>query len=196
LHGRRNLVSTIARLSLAQYDQMIEHGVFDRGDKRRLEFIRGEIRKMAPIGSLHEEVVARLTEWSTQVVPRERVRFRVQCSIGLSELESAPEPDLAWVVRRDYSGARPTEADVLLVIEVAESSLAYDCGEKADLYAAAGIADYWVVNLPDRCIEVRRDPEKGRYRSLVTCRERDEVRPLAEPEVALLPASLWEKVEG
>ena len=150
---------------------------------------------MNPIGALHEEIVARLTEWSMKIAPKKRVRVRVQSSIGLVEQESAPEPDLAWVVRRDYSGGRPTEADVLLVVEVAESSLAYDCGEKADLYAAAGIADYWVVNLPDHSIEVRRDPEKGRYRSLSTCRERQEVRPLAEPEAILLPASLWGEAE-
>lgn len=189
-------MSTIARLSLAQYDRMIEQGVFDDDDRRRLEFIRGEIRKMAPIGSLHEVVVDRLNEWSHQNLPKGKIWVRVQNSIGLVQLESAPEPDLAWVVRRDYSRTRPTEADVLLVVEVAESSVAYDCGEKADLYAAAGIADYWVVNLPDRCIEIRRDPEKGRYRSLVTCRERDEARPLAEPGISLLPTSLWEKSEG
>ena len=99
---------------------------------------------------------------------------------------------MAWVVRRDYSRRRPSAADVLLVIEVAESSLAYDAGEKADLYAAAGIADYWVVNVPDRSIEVRRDPVGGRYRSLKTHLGDDEVRPLAFPDVALKPASLWE----
>jgi len=185
-------MSTIARLTIADYDRMIESGVFDQGPRRRLEFIEGEIREMAPIGALHEAVVDRLAEWSFRSVPKGRAWIRVQNSIGLPSLDSAPEPDLAWVVRRDYSQGRPTEKDVLLVIEVADSSLKYDCGEKADLYAAAGIADYWVVDLPSRAVEVRRDPVDGRYRSLRTHTGSEEVCPLRAPEVALRVASLWE----
>lgn len=184
-------MSTIARLTLAQYDRMIERGVFEHDEHRRLEFIRGEIREMNPIGALHDEVVTRLAEWSYANLSKEQVRVRVQGSIGLAKLESAPQPDIAWVASRDYSQRRPGAKDVLLVIEVAESSLAYDCGEKAELYAAAGIADYWVVNLPDRSVEVRRDPHAGRCRSLQTFTGEDEVRPLAQPEVVLRPATLW-----
>jgi Uma2 family endonuclease len=185
-------VSTIARLTLADYDRMIQAGVFDQGRRRRLEFIRGEIREMTPIGSLHEVIVDRLTEWSLCNLPEGKLWVRVQNSIGLSSLESAPEPDLAWVRRRDYSTGRPTAKDVLLVIEVAESSLAYDTGEKAELYAAAGIPDYWVVDVSARAIEVRREPVGGRYRSLTTHTGDDEVRPLAVPEVALRPSILFE----
>lgn len=188
----RNVVSTIARLSLAEYDRMIECGVFDGRKRRRLEFIRGEIREMTPIGSLHEVVVDRLTEWSILSLPEGKAWVRVQNSIGLPELESAPEPDLAWVARRDYSHGRPTAEAVLLVIEVAESSLAYDCGEKADLYAAAGIADYWVVNLPKRLVELRRDPASGHYRDVTTHTGDEEVRPLAMPELSLRPSMLWD----
>jgi len=185
-------MSTIARLSLAEYDRMIETGVFDHRNRQRLEFIRGEIRKMTPIGSMHEVVVDRLAEWSFENVPKGKVWVRVQNSIGLPTLESAPEPDIAWVARRDYSRGRPTAEDVLLVIEVAESSLEYDTGEKAELYAAAGIADYWVINLPDRWIEVRRDPAAGRYRSLQTCSGEEELRPLGIPGLALRPVMLWQ----
>ena len=187
-------MSTIARLSLDDYDRMIEAGVFDQGRCRRLEFIRGEIREMNPIGPPHEEIVDRLGAWSFDNLPRDTIRIRVQNSIGLPELESAPEPDLAWVVQRDYSSGRPTAEDVLLVIEVAETSLAYDTGEKAELYAAAGIADHWVVDVAARAIEVRRDPVAGRYRSLRTHTGDDEVRPLAMPSIALRPATLWEAV--
>jgi Uma2 family endonuclease len=185
-------VSTIAHLTLAEYDRMIERGVFDQQRRCRLEFIRGEIREMTPIGSLHEVVVDELNEWSMRNVPVGKVWVRVQNSIGLPGLESAPEPDLAWVARRNYSRARPTAEDVLLVIEVAESSLTYDCGEKAELYAAAGIADYWVVNLVERRIELRRDPAGGRYRTLRTYTGDEEVRSLAVPEVVLRPSSLWQ----
>jgi Uma2 family endonuclease len=189
----RNAVSTIARLSLAEYDRMIEHGVFDEGKRRRLEFIRGKIRELTPIGSLHEVVVDRLNEWSVRSLPEGKVWVRVQNSIGLPDLGSAPEPDLTWVARRDYSQGRPTAEDVLLVIEVAESSLAYDCGEKADLYAEAGITDYWVINLPKRSVEVRRDPASGHYRDLTTHMGDGEVRPMAIPELALRPSMLWDR---
>ena len=80
-------MSTIARLSLAEYDRMIERGVFDEGKRRRLEFIRGEIREMTPIGSLHEVVVDRLNEWSFRSLPKGKVWLRVQNSIGLPDLE-------------------------------------------------------------------------------------------------------------
>ncbi len=184
-------MSTIAHLTLSEYDRMIECGVFDHGARRRLEFIRGEIRDMAPIGSEHEEALDRLVAWSFRGVSEEDIRVRVQESIGLPSLESAPEPDLAWVVERDYSRGRPTAAGVLLVVEVAESSLAYDRGEKADLYAEAGLADYWVISLPARSIEVRRDPQGGRYRSLQVYSSHDELRPLAAPGAVLRSSMLW-----
>ncbi len=184
-------MSVLAQLTLEQYDRMIEGGVFDPSRRWRLELIRGEIREMNPIGSLHEEAVERLTAWSYSIAAAGKIRVRVQDSVGIPNLASAPEPDVAWVVERDYSRGRPTPPDVLLIIEVAESSLKYDCGEKAELYAEAGIADYWVVNLPERLIEVRRDPAAGRYRSLQTYQDQQEVRPLALPEVALHPAALW-----
>lgn len=184
-------MSTTAHLTLTEYDRMIAGGVFQAAQRRRIELIRGELRDMNPIGSLHEVVVDRLTEWSFENLPRGRAWVRVQNSIGLPELESAPEPDVAWVARRDYSRGRPVGGDVLLVIEVADSSLAYDRGEKADLYATAGIADYWLVNLPGRTIEVRRDPAGGRYRTLRTFSGDEPVHPLAVPGVNLVPARLW-----
>lgn len=181
-------MSTIAHFSLAEYDRIVQSGAFDR---RRLELIRGEIRNMAPIGPLHEDVVDVLTQWSFESVTG-RARVRVQHSIGLPELESAPEPDVAWVAPQRYAHGRPQPADVLLIIEVAESSLEYDRGDKAAMYAEAGIADYWVVNLRDRAIEVHRDPESSGYRSVSVYRDQEEVRPLAFPDVALRPSTLWE----
>ena len=117
------------------------------------------------------------------------MRVRVQNSIGIPKLDTAPEPDIAWVLRSDYSSGRPLGTDVLLIIEVADSSHEYDCGEKAEIYAAAGIADYWVVNIPDECVHVYRQPDRGRYRTLITFSNGDEIHPLAFPEIAL-PVSL------
>ena len=72
-----------------------------------------------------------------------------------------------------------------------QTSLPYDSGEKADLYAAAGIKDYWVMNLPHRSIEVRRDPGTGRYRGLQTYTGDNEIRPLAMPDITLRPSMVW-----
>lgn len=185
-------MASIARLSLAEYDRMIACGIFDGEHRRRIELIRGELRQMNPIGPAHEVVVDRLTEWSVKGLPPGRAWVRVQNSIGLPELDAVPEPDVAWVVRRDYSQGRPAAADVLLVVEVSDSSLAYDRGEKADLYAAAGIVEYWVVNLPEQSIEVRRDPSHGRYRTLRTYTADEELRPISVSEIAVRGTMLWQ----
>jgi Uma2 family endonuclease len=182
-------MSTIAHFSLAEYDRIVETGALDQ---RRLELIRGEIREMAPIGSPHEHAVDELNRWSIESLSREQACVRIQHSVGLPVLDSAPEPDIAWVSPRKYAQGRPQPADVLLIIEVSESSLAYDRGDKATMYAEAGIADYWIINLRDKVIEVHRDPQTDRYRDVTVYRGNDEVRPLAFPEVVLRPAALWE----
>ncbi len=184
-------MSTTTRFSLGEYDQIVAAGV-SRGTKpRRVELIRGKIRDMTPIGPMHEEVVDRLTDWSVLSVVERKGRTRIQHSIGISQLESAPQPDVVWVKQRDYSRARPTPEDVLLVIEVSESMLRVDTGEKADLYAEAGIRDFWVVNTPERCVEVRRESAGGSNRSLVCLAGDEGVRPLAFPEIVLVPPTLW-----
>ncbi|NLS95362.1 MAG: Uma2 family endonuclease [Planctomycetaceae bacterium] len=181
-------MSTIARFSLAEYDRIVESGAFDQ---RRLELIRGEIREMTPIGPEHEDVLDQLNVWSVERVSPQKARVRVQQSIGLPELDCAPEPDIAWVAPRRYSTGRPQAADVFLIIEVADSSLAYDRGDKAAMYAQAGIGDYWIVNLRDHVVEVHRDPQPNGYRDVSVYHNQDEVRPLAFPDVILRPSSLW-----
>lgn len=189
-------MSTLARLTIGDYDRMIATGVFDGPNKRRIELIRGELREMSPIGPLHEEIVDFLNKWSFEQLPRGEVRTRIQNSVGVPELDSAPEPDVAWVEEKSYASGRPTVEDVLLIIEVAESSLAYDRGEKAELYAEAGVRDYWVVDISERCAEVRRDPHNRHYRSLQTFSEGDEVRSLTFPDVGLPVASLFPSDES
>ncbi len=179
-------MSTTTRIALADYDRMIAEGHFAPGVKRhRIELIEGELRPMSPIGPIHEDLVDLLNEWSMTILPRSAARVRIQNSIGIPALDSAPEPDICWVRRRDYSKGRPLGADILLVIEVADSSLAYDLGEKANLFAVAGIADYWVVNIPEQCVEVFREPEGRRYLTRQVFRTPAELRPLAFPGVVL-----------
>lgn len=182
-------MSTTAKFTLDEYERMIRSGALD---KRRLELIRGEIREMSPIGPEHEDAVDQLTDWSTQEPVKKKVGLRVQNSISLPGLETAPQPDIVWVERGRYRRTRPAASDVLLLIEVADSSLNDDRGEKLELYAMAGVAEYWIVNLIDRCIEVCRDPEGAQYRTARVYRGHEEVRPLALPEVALVPSTLFE----
>ncbi len=179
-----------AKLSLDEYERMVNAGVF-AGPRRRLELINGEIREMSPIGDPHAEVVDRLDEWGHEYARGKRIRVRIQNAIRLPHAASSPEPDVSWVVKRNYWQGKPGPKDILLIIEVADSSLEEDTGEKAVLYAGAGIQDYWVVNLRNQTIEVRRDPGPDGYQSLTTFSGNDELRPLACPDAVLIPETLW-----
>src|SRR6185369_10948501 len=115
------------------------------------------------------------------VAPRKEIAIRVQTTLRMPQQNSAPEPDLVWVRRRNYSQKHPEPSDVLLVVEVAESSLAEDRGEKLRLYAEAGIADYWIVNLIDSTIEIFRQPIGGSYAWSATLATGETVAPLCLP---------------
>lgn len=145
---------------------------------------------MNPIGIEHAMVVNYLNDWSIRSLPAERVWVSIQNPIRAPRLESAPEPDIAWIKRKDYTG-HPLPDDVLLLIEVADSTLNYDRGEKADLYAEAGIADYWVVDCAGKQIAVMRNPIDGTYRDTKSYRDSDDVRPLHFPEISLQPSQLF-----
>lgn len=174
-----------AQFSMADYDRLIDSGVFDGPNHRRIELIRGELRDMNPIGPFHEDIVDRLARWTYKYVSPERGRLRVQNSIGLFVRKSAPRPDIVLAAPKSYRSARPQPEDVLLLTEVAQGSLRYDRGQKSDLYAEAEIAEYWIVNLADKCIEVHRDPQPDGYRSIQTFGAGESVRPLALPEASL-----------
>jgi len=186
-------MSSVAHFSLAQYELMVEAGAFDGKHHQRVEFIRGEIREMSPISPKHASIVDSLNAWSFENTDRRQVIIRIQSTARISEAKSAPEPDVLWLVKKDYSTRHPEPDEILLLIEVAESSLAEDRGEKAQLYAEAGIADYWVVNLVDDCIEVFRSPRFSGYQSHEIRRGEEEIRPLAFPDVVLRPSALFQR---
>lgn len=178
-------MSTVLRFTVAEYDRMIEHGVFSDRREGRFELMRGEIREMTPPNPPHEDTVDLLMYWSVDNAPRDRVRVRIQNSLGIPALDSVPEPDVAGMRAGSYRKRRPQAADVMLLIEVAESSLGYDRGEKAKLYAASGIKEYWIVNLIELCIEVHRKPRSGKYRDIQTYSIGQTINPLAFPRLAL-----------
>src|SRR5438874_1051496 len=173
------------RLTFAEYERLVKDGAFNSLRDRRIELIHGELREKMPPGPDHSEAVSRLNEWSLESVIKKLARVRIQDPVGIPELDSAPQPDVVWAKVRDYRDRHPLPPEVLLLIEVADSSLESDCGEKADLYAAAGIQDYWVVSLPERLVHVFRQPSDGAYAEHSTASFGDEVRPIAFPQFSL-----------
>lgn len=155
-------MSTSLHLSSAEYAQMVERGAFDHLN-RKIELIRGEIHQMNPAGPLHDDLIAFLNDWSVRSTDPSLVRVNVQTGLELAELASRPEPDLLWVRAGRYRDHHPTAKDVLLAIEVADSSLQSDLVEKASLYAEAAIVEYWIVDVQGRCIHLFRDPVAGHF---------------------------------
>jgi Uma2 family endonuclease len=127
--------------------------------KKRVELIRGEIVQMTPINIAHANCATRITEWSFQSADLNRVMICGQNPIRIPANNSEPEPDVVWVNRQQYS-RHPEPADILLLIEVADSSLEFDRTEKLAIYAEAGIAEYWIVNLSDEQIDGLSSPER------------------------------------
>ncbi|NCA11694.1 Uma2 family endonuclease [bacterium] len=180
-----------APITLAMYDRMIAAGVFDPADSNPLELIAGELHMMSPIGDRHADAVAFLTRWSSQHADASRMLVWVQNPLSIPGAESVPQPDIAWVTLRRYADRRPQPEEVSLLIEVADTSLEFDTTVKAGLYAAAGITDYWVVDLVSRAVIVLREPRAGGYESRSTHRADQFVRPLALPQANLSPAELF-----
>jgi len=183
----------LRRFSRAEYLKMAEAGIFGPGE--RTELIEGEILKMAPQKSSHATAVMIVADALRSVFTRGYV-VRTQVPLDLNEI-SEPEPDVIVIsgAQRDYKDAHPTTA--LLVVEVSDTTLAYDRNYKASLYAKSGIADYWSVNLVQRRLEVYRVPkpmadllfEYG-YRQITYYAEDEEVAPLAAPQSAIVVAEL------
>ncbi|MEX2170440.1 MAG: Uma2 family endonuclease [Pirellulales bacterium] len=184
-------MSTSTKTTVAEYDRMIERGEFEPVEQHHVELIRGEICEMSPIYPPHEDALDLLVEWSFAVCPGQGIRVRVQNSLGIPELESVPQPDLAWVRRIDYRRVRPTVADLLLLVEVSDTSLRFDRGKKARLYAEAGVQDYWIANVKAEAIEVHRTPRDGVYIDVQSFKGDQAISPLALPTAKLTADQIW-----
>ncbi len=172
-----------------EYHRMAEVGILKPTD--RVELIRGEIVEMSPPGRRHVAFVNNLNQLLvTRLAGRAIVS--VQNPVALAD-DSEPQPDLAVVRRRavPYKEAEIASDDVLLLIEVAESSLAYDRSTKLRLYAEAGVAEYWVVNGAAEGIEVHRAPEPGGYRDVSRLTGSATVSLGAFPDVVLTLAEIF-----
>ena len=170
---------------------MAEAGIFRPGE--RLELIEGEIVRMTPQGSVHATGI-QLAQEALGTLFGAGFLVRVQMPLALGSV-SEPEPDIAVVPGspRDFRQTHPTMA--ALVVEVSDSTLAFDRQTKGHLYAEAGIPEYWIVNLNDGKLEVYREPTApatgtAYYRETLTLGPSDAVSPLAVPGSSICVADL------
>lgn len=178
-------MSTVTRhrFSVADYHRMVSVGIVTENDP--VELIHGELLEKMPIGRYHAATVKRLNQLLVN-------RFSAIATIGVQDPvqfdDSEPEPDIAVLKHRPdfYAGALPTAADVLCLIEVADTSLEFDREVKLPLYASAKIPEYWIINLSHPMIEVYRlGPDARQYSVRQEFRQGESLRLLAFPDFPL-----------
>ena len=175
--------------SAEDYYRMAEVGIL--APDARVELLDGQVIDMLPIGPFHANSVRRLVNFFARL-GQGRWLLDMQNPVRLNSL-SEPQPDFALLRPSDeeYAHRHPTPADVLLLVEVAESSIRYDRGRKLAAYARAGIQEYWIVNLVDRVVEVYRQPlSSGQYASVERRQGTDTIAPAAFPDAAVTVADL------
>jgi Uma2 family endonuclease len=147
--------------TVADYTRMREAGILSEDD--RVELIDGEVRVMSPIGPVHAAIVKRLNTILSRLLPNTAI-LSVQDPIQLHDY-SEPQPDLAILQYRDdfYAQAHPVADDVLLVIEVSDTTVEYDRDEKLPRYAQANIAEAWLIDVNNFTVEQYVQPRNGKY---------------------------------
>lgn len=182
------------RFSVEDYYRMAHTGILPQHGTPRTELLDGEIFTMSPLGGPHIWAVSRISHALSRTfaaqIDAEEIMLVSQAAVRLLN-DSEPEPDIVLVrysPEQDESLV-PLASDVLLLIEVADSSLQFDRTKKAQMYAKAGIPDYWIVNLNDKVLEVHRKPLGSRYNEITTLRNTDTLAPLAFPEISIALSS-------
>ncbi|MCX2728291.1 Uma2 family endonuclease [Thermomicrobium sp. 4228-Ro] len=181
-------VPTRHRFTVDDLERMVRSGILR--EDARVELIEGELYDMNPIGWAHQACV----DWLTAFFVRQlgdRAIVRAQGPIRVGD-RSLPQPDLTLLRPRPdyYRHEGPAASDVLLLVEVADTSLAYDRDIKVPLYARAGIPEVWLVDLAGGQVLVFRAPDAGKYRASVVVRPGELVSPLAFPDLLIDVAAL------
>ncbi|MCX7096714.1 MAG: Uma2 family endonuclease [Methylococcales bacterium] len=174
--------------NLDEWRRLGEAGIFP--PESRLELINGEILEMAPIGFNHAGHLIRLLNYFAPLVG-DKALLNAQNPLQLGDL-SEPEPDFMLLKPRAdfYSSRHPIAADVLLLVEVADSSLYYDQNQKLRLYALHGIPEYWLLNLNEPCLEVYRQPHGEVYAEKSTLRQGDKLSLSQLPAIQVAMAAI------
>lgn len=182
------------KFTVDEYFRMVKAGILQEDE--RVELIEGDILVMPPMDYPHSSGIMRHIRIFRQF-PVEQFALLIQAPLPLGS-SSAPEPDLALLRYRedDYSDGFPSPDDVLLVIEVAYSSLAYDRDVKAHIYGRANIPETWVLNLPGDCIERFTEPEPEGYAQHTVLRRGGKVTPVALPDMELAVEDLLPPVQS
>ena len=175
------------RFTIEEYERMVETGIVTRDD--RVELIEGEIVEMSPISDPHAASVTNLTHLLVTMVG-DGARVQVQGPLRVPP-RSKPQPDLLLLRPRSYMRRGATPADVLLVVEVADTSLEYDRTVQLRLYARAGIPEYWIVDANTETLEVHRSPSGERYTDHRRLARGESLAPLAFPEASLPVAAIF-----
>jgi Uma2 family endonuclease len=169
--------------TVADYHRLAEVGIL--GEDDRVELLEGQVVVMSPIGPRHAGCVDRLTRLLSRLVGNAAI-VRVQNPVVLGQ-RAEPEPDLALLrppIER-YAAAHPQPADVMLVIEVADSSLDYDREVKLPLYAAAGIPEVWLVDLEGERILLYRSPGPDGDAEAIAASRGESISPLGLPGIVM-----------
>jgi Uma2 family endonuclease len=160
-------------------------------DQRHYELVEGELIDRMGKNRPHVNSLVLLMTWLQQVFGASFVNPEAPIDVAPGDNPtSEPEPDLI-VIKRDlshYLSANPRPEDLRLLVEISDSTLAFDLGTKAPLYARAGIAEYWVLDIPARRLFVNRDPKAGKYQSISEYSEHEAVSPLSAPEAQFRPS--------
>ena len=174
-----------------EYYAMADAGILTEDD--RVELLDGEIVAMSPIGSSHADCVDNLTRLLiTQA--GQRAVVRVQNPVRLGE-RTEPQPDLVLAKWRSYSLAHPGPEDVLLLIEVADTSVDMDRAVKLPMYARSGIREVWIVNLPAQVVEIYSEPAGSEYARSRVVGADAELAPGAFPDVSLSAGQIFSNLE-
>ena len=178
------------RITVDEYHRMIAAGIL--GEDEHVQLIAGTLVAMTPQGGPYARVIQRLNRLLVRAVGDDLV-VRPQLPLTLVD-DSEPEPDLAVVRARDAESGERHPRTALLVVEVAGESLPLDRQAKAVLYARAGIPEYWIVNLGEATVEVRRepDPASGTYRTRTVARGGETLIAGTAPGLAVAVADLFD----
>ena len=180
--SEREALATGRRFTVDEYLALGAAGILAK--EERIELLDGEIICMAPIGNRHRISVNWVADLMREAIGR-RAMVQVQAPIQLDDL-TMPEPDIAVIRRRSVNDLAPVlPSDVYLLVEVADSSLEFDLGEKLARYAAAGIPEVWIANLRAGELVVNTEPEGSAYTNVRVIPLDGRVSPQAFPDVAL-----------
>ena len=171
------------RFTVAEYHAMADAGIFSENE--RVELLDGDIINMPPIGDWHQASI----DFYTNILPQllqGRAIVRIQGPTRLCD-ESEPQPDVMLLKWRDdfYRDGHPEPSDVLLLIEVSDTSIEYDRSTKLSAYARTGIPEVWILSRDDRRIESYTEPSEGTYSSVRHVRPTDTIAPQAFPDVTI-----------